>query len=82
VKMTNLEKYNKIIKMDLEVKDEDLNDDALVYNRHENWDSITHMELVADLEEAFDVQFDMLDTTSFGKYSMGIEILKKLGVDI
>ena len=34
--MTNLEKYNNILKRNLQVADEDLNDDVLVYNRYKN----------------------------------------------
>ena len=80
--MTNLEQYHKIIKDNLKVTDEELNDDALVYNRHPKWTSMSHMWLVADLEEKFGVQFETSDVTSFHKYSKGIEILKKLGVDL
>lgn len=80
--MTNLEKYHKILKSNLGAKDDELKDEVLIYNRYPAWDSVTHMEMVAELEEKFDVQFDTLDITSFGKYSLGIEILRKLGVDI
>ncbi len=80
--MTNLEKYHKILKQNLGVKEDELNDDVLVYNRYPKWDSVAHMEMVTDLEEKFGVQFETLDITSFGKYSLGIEILRKLGVDI
>ena len=80
--MTNLEKYNKIIKRDLRAKDEDLNDETLVYQRFRHWESSAHMDMVADLEEAFGVTFETLDITSFSRYSLGIEILKKLGVDM
>ena len=80
--MTNLEKYNKILKQDLKAKDEDLNDEVLVYNRYPSWDSVAHVEMVADLEEKFGVMFSTLDITSFGKYSLGIEILTKLGVNM
>ncbi|MCD8232629.1 MAG: acyl carrier protein [Clostridiales bacterium] len=80
--MTNLEKYNKIVKMNLGVKDEELNDDVLVYNCFPAWDSVAHIEMVSDLEDKFGVTFDTLDITSFSKYSMGIEILRKMGVDI
>lgn len=80
--MTNLEKYNKIIKQDLGATDEELTDDVLVYNRYENWDSVTHVEMVADLEEKFGVMFSTLDITSFSRYSLGIEILEKLGVNM
>lgn len=80
--MTNLEKYNKILKEDLRAADEDLNDEVLIYNRYPRWDSVAHVEMVADIEEKFDVMFSTLDITSFGKYSLGIEILEKLGVDM
>ena len=76
--MTNLEKYNKILKRNLQATDEDLNDDVLVYNRFKRWESVRHVDMVADLEEAFET----LDITSFSTYSKGIEILEKLGVDM
>jgi acyl carrier protein len=78
--MTNLEKYNNILKRDLKATDDELNDETLVYNRYPRWDSVTHMDMVSDLEENFGVEFDTLDITGFSKYSLGIEILKKLGV--
>lgn len=80
--MTNIEKYNKILKRDLRAKDEDLNDDTLVYLKFKHWESMSHMDMVADMEETFGVTFDTLDITSFNKYSAGIEILTKLGVDM
>ena len=63
--MTNLEKYNNILKRNLQVADEDLNDDVLVYNRYKKWESVRHVDMVADLEEAFGVFFETLDITSF-----------------
>ncbi len=80
--MTNLEKYNKIVKSTLGAKDEELNDDVLVYNRYPNWDSVAHVDMVAELEDKFGVYFKTLDITGFSKYSLGIEILRGLGVDI
>lgn len=80
--MTNLEKYNKIIKDCLNAKDEDLNDDVLVYNRYPGWNSVAHVDMVSELEGRFGVMFETLDITSFSKYSYGIDILRKLGVDL
>ncbi len=80
--MTNLEKYNKIIKDYLGCSDDELNDDVLIYNRYPKWDSVTHVDMVAAIEEKFCVMFETLDITSFSKYSTGIEILRRLGVDI
>lgn len=80
--MTNLEKYNKIIKDCLGAKDEELNDDILAYNRHPKWNSVTHVDMVSEMESKFGVVFETLDITSFSKYSLGIDILKKLGVNM
>ena len=70
------------MKDNLGVKPNDFNDEVLIYNRYPLWDSVAHMEMVADLEDAFGVMFEILDVTSFSKYSLGIEILRKLGVEI
>ena len=75
--MTNLEKYNKILKRNLQATDEDLNDDVLVYNRFKRWESVRHVDMVA-----VGVFFVTLDITSFSTYIKGIEILEKLGVDM
>ncbi len=80
--MTNLERYNKIVKHCLYVKDEDLNDEVLAYNRHHNWDSVSHIEMIAALEDKFGVTYETLDIMSFNTYTAGIEILRKMGVDI
>lgn len=80
--MTNLEKYNNILKRNFHASDEDLTDDILVYNRFKKWESLAHMETIADLEEAFDVTFETIEITSFNKYSVGIDILKSKGIDM
>jgi len=80
--MSNLERYNKLVKNNLRATDADLNDDVLVYNRTPKWNSATHMGLVADLEEKFGVAFSTLDIMSFNCYTKGIEILRNLGVDM
>lgn len=80
--MTNLEKYHKILKTNLRVTDLELNDEFLVYNRTSKWNSMTHMGVVADLEEKFGVSFETLDIMAFNCYSAGIEVLKKLGIDM
>lgn len=78
--MTNLERYHKILKVNLGAVEEDFNDETMVYNNYKKWDSVRHMDMIVDLEEAFDVAFEVLDITSFSTYSKGIEILEKLGV--
>ncbi|MCT4783975.1 MULTISPECIES: acyl carrier protein [Exiguobacterium] len=45
------------------------------------WDSIGHMTLIAELEDAFDVYIDSEWITEFNTYQSGIDLLKRLGVD-
>lgn len=78
--MTALEKYNRVLKESLRLEEDELNEN-LMYNRHKNWDSVAHIDMVAQLEEAFDVQFSTLQIMQFNTYDKGIEILKALGVD-
>ena len=59
---------------------EDQNVDNLKYNEIEEWDSIGHMTLVSELEEAFDITFDTDDIVNFSSYSEGKKILSKLGI--
>lgn len=79
--MNNLEKYNEIFINCLEIGEEELNDD-LTYNTIENWDSVGHMQLIADLEEAFDIMMETDDIIDFSSYGKGKEILKKYSVEI
>ncbi len=79
--MTNLEKYNKAFKESLEIGDTVLNE-KLIYQSIPNWDSVGHMELVAALEEAFDITMEPDDMIEFNSYLKGKEILKKYDVVI
>jgi acyl carrier protein len=61
--------------------DDDVDIEALEYRGIEQWDSVAHMELVAAIEEQFDVLLetdDVLNLSSFGK---AVKILEALGVD-
>lgn len=76
--MTNLERYNNIFMSVFRKKEEELK--GLKYRGFDLWDSIGHMDLVAELEEAFEIRLetsDMLDLTSYEK---GMEVLAEYGV--
>ncbi len=78
--MNNLERYNKIFMDVFRKKEEELK--GLKYRGFDLWDSIGHMDLVAELEEAFEIRLetsDMLDLTSYEK---GMEVLAEYGVVI
>jgi acyl carrier protein len=54
----------------------------LEYNSISQWDSVGHMSMIAALEEAFDVVFEMDDIIDFRSYNTGKEILKKYKINI
>ena len=78
--MTNLEKYNKAFETGLELSEDMINFD-LEYQKVKNWDSVGHMSLVAELEDAFDIMMDTDDIIDFSSYKKGMEILSKYGVE-
>ena len=77
--MTNKEKYNNVFIENLDVKEEQLA--ALKYQDVPTWDSVGHMGLVSELEDAFDIQFETDDIVDFNSYQKGMEILAKYGVE-
>ena len=78
--MTNLEKYQNAFVEALEADKNALN--GLVYQGIASWDSVGHMSLVAEIEDAFDIEMDTDDIIDFSSYEKGIEILKKYEVII
>lgn len=78
--MNNLEKYNKIFCETLQIEEDQLKD--LKYQGTELWDSVGHMTLMAELEEAFDIMLETDDIVDFSSYETGKSILKKYDVEI
>ena len=79
-KMSNLEKYNKVFCDNLQITEGQLN--GLQYQGVELWDSVGHMTLMAELEDAFDIMLETDDIVDFSSYEKGKEILKKYDVEI
>lgn len=78
--MTNREKY---INAFVEVFEVDASEvEKLVYQEIDEWDSVGHMSLIAELEDAFDIMMDTDDIIDFNSFEKGIEILKKYDVEI
>ena len=73
--MTNLEKYNKAFITALEVSEDEL--EGLTYQGVSSWDSVGHMTLISELENAFDIMFDTEDVIDLSSYEKGKEILGK-----
>lgn len=79
--MNNLIKYNDVFMEIFELKEEQLNE-SLIYNSLELWDSVGHMAMIAELEDAFDIMLETDDVIDFSSYEVGKEILRKYDVEI
>ena len=75
------EKYNKAFLEAFNIQEESLDHD-LKYESISEWDSIGHMALIAELEDAFEISMEMDDIIDFSSYVKGIEILKKYDIEI
>ncbi len=78
--MNNNEKYVKAFVDALEVSPEETA--TLVYGQSAAWDSVGHMTLIANLEDAFDIMVDMDDIIDLSSFEKGKEILRKYDVEI
>ena len=79
--MNNLEKYNRVFCEVLSLEN-DFDKKSIKMNVTADWDSVGHMTLITQLEDTFDVMFEMEDILEFSSYEKGIEILRKYGIDI
>ena len=77
--MSNKNKYGKIFMVCFSINESDLNKE-LLYNSTPAWDSVGHMTLIGDLEEAFDVVLEMDDIIDLSSFDKGMEILSKHGI--
>ena len=79
--MKNKDNYDQVFIETFSVDKNDLND-KLEYNSIEAWDSIGHMQMIAELEDAFEIEFEMDDIIDFSSYKKGFEILSKYGIEV
>ena len=78
--MSNLEKYTNAFVQAFEIEPKDA--PALKYQDIKAWDSVGHMGLVANLEEAFDIMMEIEDIIDLSSFEKGKEILsQKYDVD-
>lgn len=73
--MTNIEKYNNAFMEAFQITEDKL--PGLKYQKTELWDSVGHMTLVANLEDAFDIMMETDDIIDLNSYETGKEILTK-----
>ncbi len=78
--MTNVEKYNKTFMESFNIEEDKLK--GLKYQDIVDWDSVGHMQLMAELEDEFEVELDIDDIVDFSSYEEGKNILLKYEVNI
>ncbi|MFB7156103.1 acyl carrier protein [Lysinibacillus sp. NPDC056232] len=77
----NLKKYNNVFMECFNIDENSLNSN-LIYNSIEEWDSVGHMAMIAELEDVFEIMLETEDVIEFSSYTIGKEILKKYNVEI
>jgi len=76
--MSNTEKYKNAFTECLGVSEAEL--DGYSY-QDAGWDSVGHMALMAQLEDAFDIMMDTDDIIDFSSFKKGKEIMAKYDVE-
>lgn len=77
--MSNTDKYVEIFTSVFGVESDRL-DESFNFDSIDEWDSFTHLTLISELEDAFDIMFETDDILHFGGFMNGMEILKRYGV--
>lgn len=77
----NKEKYDQIFMDTFNVSFDWLNEE-FNFGVAPGWDSLAHMELIAQLEDMFDIILETDDIIHFGGYENGKTILSKYGIEI
>ena len=79
--MTNIEKYNQAF-VEVFGVDESVLNDSFAKDSVDGWDSVHQLNIIALLEESFDIMFDPEDIMEFTSYGKGRELLKKYEVEL
>lgn len=79
--MSNQQKFNEIIRKVLNIDKSKISDETAP-GSIDSWDSLNHLVLISELENAFDISFDIQDIQEMKSIGSIKNILKKYGVDI
>lgn len=78
--MSNFEKYVEAYKIAIQQVDENTLE-SMKY-RDAGWDSVAHMVLMSEIENAFDIMLDTDDVIDFSSFEKGKEILRKYDIEL
>jgi acyl carrier protein len=79
--MNNIDRLNKVFIEVFEVEKNKLGSDFSIDNV-DNWDSITQLSLVSDIEDEFDIMIDSEDILDFKSYDAAKIIIAKYEVNL
>ena len=54
--------------------------ETLAYGEHPHWDSVGHMALVAEIEDAYGVMLETADVVSLSSYAQAVDLIHRLKV--
>tara|TARA_B100001123_G_C15309240_1_gene1023762 strand:+ start:1048 stop:1287 length:240 start_codon:yes stop_codon:yes gene_type:complete len=78
--MENYKKYCSAFSTTFSISEDKM--ENLEYNKIEEWDSIGHMTLIAELEQIFEISIDTDDVIDFSSFKKGKQIVKKYGINV
>jgi acyl carrier protein len=79
--MSNLDKLNKVFTEVFELEKNQLGSDFSIDNV-DNWDSVTQLSLVSDIEDEFDIMLDSEDILEFKSYDAAKAIVAKYDINL
>jgi acyl carrier protein len=79
--MSNLERYNTVFTSVFNVEQGALNNN-FSSETVDNWDSITQLSLVTEIEDEFDIMLDTEDILEFKSYEIGKKIVSKYDIQL
>ena len=77
--MTNLEIYTKVFVDTFGISEEEAK--VLKFQDIKAWDSVGHMGLIANMEEAFNIMMETDDIIDLNSFKKGKELLAKYDID-
>lgn len=79
--MSNLDLLKKAFCEGLGIEVDQVDWDTLAYRSIEEWDSVAHMQVVAEIEDAFDIMLETDDVIGMSTFPVTVEIVTKYGVE-
>ena len=80
INMSDLETYNSVFIEIFNVDKDELK--TLAHHETAEWDSLTHMALIAHLEDKMGIMIEIDDIIDFTSYEKGLSILRAYGKNL